>query len=95
MENFLNPPKFCDDEKRLYHIICLDRPHDGWYFLAPTALQAMQSLIYYLNISHVDKESIVNMYGGGRTLSVTHNGLTYSCLNDWYANKLREKSNNH
>lgn len=82
MENYLNPPKISEGAKKLYHIMCLDKPRSGWYFLAPTALQAMQSLIYYLNISNVDKDAIVNMYGGGRTLSVTHNKITYSCLND-------------
>ena len=70
------------NKNKCYHVVCLDKPHNGYYFVKSTALQAMQALIYFLNLSHNDPNAVVNMYGGGRTLSVTHNGLTYSCIND-------------
>ncbi|MPM06330.1 hypothetical protein SDC9_52629 [bioreactor metagenome] len=64
----------------LQEVFCLD---DGkkLYFASKTPLLAMQSLIYYLNLSHTDKSAKVELLGGGRTLSVVHNGKTYSCLN--------------
>lgn len=64
----------------LQRVFCLD---DGkeLYFSSKTPLQAMQSLIYYLNLSHEDKSAKIDLLGGGRTLSVVHNGKTYSCLN--------------
>ena len=51
------------------------------FFCSKTPYQAMQSLIYTLNLKRQDKTARVNLLGGGRTLSVEHCGETYSCLN--------------
>lgn len=66
--------------KKLIKVFCLDT-HEGFFFLSRTPYEAMLSLIYYLNISHRDKTAKVQLLGGGRTLSVVHNGNTWSCLN--------------
>lgn len=64
----------------MIEVLCLDTG-ERLYFSAKTPLQAMQSLIYYLNISKRDDNAKVLLKGGGRTLSVEHSGKTYSCRN--------------
>lgn len=74
----------CTNEKtkrKCYRVFCLDT---NWnlYFVSRTAYEAMKSLLYYLNLSVLDKDARIELAGGGRTLTVTHNHLTYSCCND-------------
>lgn len=64
----------------LREVFCLDTGR-RLYFDARTPLEAMNKLIYYLNVSHKDDDAKVQLLGHGRTLSVVHCGLTYSCLN--------------
>lgn len=52
-----------------------------WYFSAQTPLEAMNSLLYTLNLKHRDGKAKVRLAGGGRTLYVIHNGQTWSCDN--------------
>ena len=74
----------CTKEKRTrrcYQVYCLET-HRNLYFASRTAFEAMKSLIYYLNLSVLDKGARVELVGGGRTLTVVHNNLTYSCVNN-------------
>ena len=68
-------------KKKCYRIFCLET-HRNLYFVSRTALEAMKALIYYLNLSALDKDAHVELAGGGRTLTVVHNRLTYSCVNN-------------
>lgn len=61
-------------------VFCLD-DNSKLYFSAKTPYDAMKHLIYYLNLSYYDKNSKIELLGKGRTLSVVHNGRTYSILN--------------
>ncbi len=64
-----------------YRVFNLDTHESAW-FVKPTAHQAMEALIYYLNLRHLDTEAKILLCGGGRTLSVTHCGETWGCIND-------------
>lgn len=66
--------------KTKIRVTCLDTD-EALYFVAWSPMDAMQQLIYYLNLSHKDPTAAVQMLGGGRTLSVVHNGKTWSCPN--------------
>ena len=50
-------------------------------FFAKTPLEAMNSLLYYLNLSHADREAKIDLLGRGRTLSLLHHGETWSVPN--------------
>ena len=74
----------CTSEKtkrKCYRVFCLDT-NRNLYFVSRTALEAMKALIYYLNLSALDKDARVELAGGGRTLTVIHNHLTYSYINN-------------
>ena len=68
-------------KKKCYRVFCLET-HRNLYFVSRTALEAMKALIYYLNLSVLDRGARVDLAGGGRTLTVVHNNLTYSCINN-------------
>ena len=59
-------------------VVCLD---DGTImtFDASSGYEAMQKLIYTLNLSHKDDNVKIELYNG-RTCVVVHSGKTYSCL---------------
>lgn len=61
-------------------VFCLDTGEE-LHFVAWSPMDAMQQLIYYLNLSKKDPAAHVEVLGGGRTLSVVHNGKTWSCVN--------------
>ncbi len=65
----------------MYRVFNLDT-HQVLWFAKPTAYQAMEALIYYLNLSKRDKNAKIQLCGGGRTLSVIHNGETWGCINE-------------
>lgn len=74
----------CTNEKtkrKCYRVFYLET-HRNLYFVSRTALEAMKALIYYLNLSVLDRGARVELSGGGRTLTVVHNRLTYSCVNN-------------
>lgn len=74
----------CTNEKtkrKCYRVFCLET-HRNLYFVSRIAIEAMKSLIYYLNLSVLDMGACVEIAGGGRTLTVVHNNLTYSCINN-------------
>ena len=64
-----------------YRVFNLDT-RKSLYVVKPTAYQAMEALIYYLNLSHLDKDAKIQLCGGGRTLSVVHNREMWGCIND-------------
>ena len=51
------------------------------YFVSRTPLEAMNALLYYLNLSKKDNSAKIQLLGGGRTLSLVHAGETWSCRN--------------
>lgn len=51
-------------------------------FFAKTGIEAMQKALYTLNVSRLDSNAKIKMFGNGRTLAITHNGKTYSTLAD-------------
>lgn len=51
------------------------------YFTARTPYEAMEKLLYTLNLKRKDTGAKIQLLGGGRTLSLIHNGETWSCLN--------------
>lgn len=55
--------------------------HQWLYFTARTPYEAMEKLLYTLNLKRKDTSAKIQLIGGGRTLSITHNGETWSCLN--------------
>lgn len=59
-------------------VFCLD---DGmkYYFATDDSHQAMNSMLYTLNLMNLDKNAKIELLNG-RTLSLVHNGKTYSCL---------------
>ena len=78
--NKSNPPRMVEGKKKLYRVFGLD-DHSEYYYLTGTPLEAMQAHLYYLNLRRYDKNAKVELFGGGRTLSIIHNGMTYSCVN--------------
>ena len=65
----------------MYRVFNLDTHRELW-FTTPTAYQTMETLIYYLNLSKLDENAKIQLCGGGRTLSVIHNGETWGCINE-------------
>jgi len=61
-------------------VYCLDT-QKVFYFDAATPYQAMEKLLYYLNLSHLDEDAKIQLVGKGRHLTVIHNGNTYSVRN--------------
>ena len=59
-------------------VFCLD-DNKEFLFSAKTSYEAMEKLIYCLNLSHQDNNAKIELCNG-RTLSVVHNGKTYGCL---------------
>lgn len=59
-------------------VFCLDDQSE-LHFFAKTPYEAMEKLIYTLNLSHLDKNARIELCNG-RTLSVQHNGKTYGCI---------------
>lgn len=59
-------------------VFCLDDGKELLFF-ANSGYEAMQKLIYYLNLSHQDNNAKIELHNE-RTWSVVHNGKTYGCL---------------
>ena len=57
---------------------CLDTNERLW-FSAQTPREAMEKLIYTLNLTGFDPAAHIHELGGGRTLTVVHSGRTWSC----------------
>lgn len=55
--------------------------HQSLYFCARTPYEAMEKLLYTLNLRKLDSETRIQLLGGGRTLTIVHCGETWSCLN--------------
>ena len=59
-------------------VFCLD-DNRTLSFFANSGYEAMQKLIYFLNLSHKDDNAKIELCNN-RILSVVHNGKTYGCL---------------
>lgn len=59
-------------------VFCLDDRRELNFF-ANSGYEAMQKLIYFLNLSHKDDNAKITLCNN-RTWSVVHNGKTYGCL---------------
>ena len=59
-------------------VFCLD---DGmeYFFVAISGYDAIQKMLYTLNISHKDNNAEIKLYNG-RTWSLKHKGKTYACV---------------
>lgn len=62
----------------MIRVYCLDT-NEGLWFDAQTPHEAMEKLLYTLNLAHLDPEAHILELGGGRTLTVVHSGRTWSC----------------
>ena len=52
-------------------------------FVTNNAMDAMEKALYYLNLSHFDKNAKIYYCGkNNRTLTLEHSGKTYSTLAD-------------
>lgn len=61
-------------------VLCLD---DGceYYFSARTPYEAMQKMIYTLELKHHDPLAMINKTESGRCLYIEHDGKTYATVN--------------
>jgi hypothetical protein len=59
-------------------VLCLDDGRE-FFFTATSGYDAIQKMLYYLNLSHQDNNAKIELCNG-RTWSVVHNGKTYGCL---------------
>ena len=59
-------------------VFCLDDQRELLFF-ANSGYEAMQKLIYFLNLSHNDDNAKIELRSG-RTWEVVHCGKTYGCL---------------
>lgn len=59
-------------------VLCLD---DGkeFIFTAISGYDAIQKMLYTLNLKHEDKNAKLELCNG-RTWSLEHNGKTYACV---------------
>ena len=65
-------------ENNTKKVFCLD-DNRTFMFFANSGYEAMQKLIYFLNLSHKDDNSKIELCNE-RTWSVVHCGKTYGCL---------------
>lgn len=67
----------------LKKVYALDEGYDfGYLFTADTGAEAINKMLYILNVRNYDPNAHVETIGKGRTLTLCHHGLTYACLND-------------
>lgn len=67
--------------KQLRMVMCLETA-EKFYFTAQTNRQAMECMLYTLNLR--DKDSNATIGAVGRCYSMVHGGKTYTCLSDEY-----------
>ena len=59
-------------------VYCLDT-NEILEFFAQTPREAMEKLLYTLDLTSFDPEAHIQELGGGRTLTVVHSGRTCRC----------------
>ncbi len=57
-------------------VFCLDDGKQYW-FTASTSYEAMQKMKYTLDLSHTDKDAVINKTESGMHLYMDHSGKTY------------------
>lgn len=65
----------------LRKVVCLDTG-DALWFQAQTAYEAMQKLLYTLNLKHQDNDATINITRSCLHLYTIHNGNYWSVRND-------------
>ena len=58
-------------------VLCLDNGVE-YFFTAISGYDAIQKMLYTLNLSHEDKNAKIELCNN-RTWSLTHNNKTYAC----------------
>lgn len=58
-------------------VFCLDT-NEEFYFVADNGEDAINKMLYTLNVSHTDKNAKIQLINN-RTWSLVHNGKTYGC----------------
>lgn len=58
-------------------VLCLEDSVE-YFFTAISGYDAIQKMLYTLNIAHEDKNAEIELCNG-RTWSLKHNGKTYTC----------------
>lgn len=61
-------------------VTCLDDGIEYW-FTAKTPLEAMQKMLYTLNLSAFDRNATINKTESGMHLYIDHNDKTYAVAN--------------
>lgn len=59
-------------------VFCLDDGMD-YFFSAISGYQAIQKMLYTLNLEHEDKNAELKLCNG-RTWTLKHNGKIYACI---------------
>ena len=59
-------------------VLCLD-DNVEYFFNTTSAYDALQKMLYTLNLKHEDKNAKIDLCNG-RTWCLTHNGKTYGCI---------------
>lgn len=59
-------------------VFCLDDGM-GYFFVTISGYDAIQKMLYTLNITHKDDNAVLELCNG-RTWSLRHNGKTYACV---------------
>lgn len=63
---------------KAYTVYCLDENMREFIFLASSPYQAMQKMLYTLNLSHLDEQATIDITESGLHWTMDHNGKTYS-----------------
>ena len=64
----------------MIRVFCLD-DGKGYWFIATTPYEALQKMKYTLDLSHYDKDAVINKTESGLHLYMDHSGKTYSVRN--------------
>lgn len=64
----------------MYRVRCLETDTD-YYFVARTAYESLQKMLYTLNANSLDKSAVINKTISGYHLYLTHCGNTYVVRN--------------
>lgn len=63
--------------KKRFEVVCLD-DQQRFTFQAVTAEEALQKMLYTLNLSHMDRAATIQQTGSGKHLFMDHGGKTYA-----------------
>lgn len=64
-------------DKKRFEVVCIDDQR-RFIFQTETAEEAMQKMLYTLNLSHMDRAATIKQTGSGKHLCMDHGGKTYA-----------------